>query len=82
VNKLRGVKLASVRQFGKEENHLELLLEDNDSRRRKKAIAFFRQADSFKKPLVEGEFADILATIERSSFAGKTEIRLRLIDVL
>lgn len=79
---IRGVKLASVRQFGKEENHLELLLEDNDSRRRKKAIAFFRQADSFKKPLVEGEFADILATIERSSFAGKTEIRLRLVDVL
>ncbi len=78
----RGVRLAAVKQFGKEQNHLELQLTDEWGNSRKKAVAFFRQSDSYAKPLLEGTTADILATIERSTFGGKTEIRLRLVDVL
>ncbi len=75
----KGSRIASMRQFGKEANHLELMLEDGGPA--KKAIAFFAGPASFAKPAEKGTVADILGTIERSSFGGKTEVRLRLLGI-
>lgn len=74
----RSVTLESVRMFGKSGEHLELVVADDTGR--KKAIAFFRPLDSFSLKLVPGEKRDLLAHIEESHFAGKTEIRLRLVE--
>jgi single-stranded-DNA-specific exonuclease len=75
----RNVHIASVRQFGKEANHLELVLEEGGAK--KKAIAFFATPEQFSKHPADDMHVDILGTIECSFFGGKTEIRLRLVDV-
>ncbi len=75
----RGVGIASVRQFGKEKNHLEIIFRDSKTERT--GIAFFAHAGTFSKPAVYGEKVAVVATIEQSFFAGRTTIRLRIIDI-
>ena len=79
----KDVTVVDVREFGKEKNHLELTLADSAVRGpEKKAVAFFSGLDSFSKPTVKGGKIDIVATLEKSYFAGRTTLRLRIIDVL
>ncbi len=69
-----------VKEFGKEKNHLELSF--LTSRRRPvKAIAFFKTRDSYGDVISEGKPVDVIATFEKSTFAGRTELRLRIVDV-
>jgi single-stranded-DNA-specific exonuclease len=70
-----------MKEFGKEKNHLELIFRDH-RRRPVKAIAFFKTRDSFNKLLKEGEPVNLTATFEKSTFAGRTELRLRIVDIL
>jgi len=77
----RDVTVGGVRQFGKGKEHLELQL-TSDTTGSVKAIAFFAQADSFHKPLVEGERATLVAHLEASYFMYKPDLRLRIIDVV
>jgi single-stranded-DNA-specific exonuclease len=70
-----------MKEFGKEKNHLELVFRDH-RRRPVKAIAFFKTRDSFNKELKEGTAINLLATFEKSTFAGRTELRLRIVDIL
>lgn len=74
----RNVTIESARMFGKGNEHAELTFADDTGR--KKGIAFFRTFDSFSKKPVPGEKVDVIANIEESHFAGKTEIRLRVVD--
>lgn len=76
----RNVIIESARMFGKSGEHAELVVADETGR--KKAIAFFRLLDSFSRTPILGEKIDLLAHIEESHFAGKTEIRLRIIDCI
>jgi single-stranded-DNA-specific exonuclease len=77
----QSVCVQSARMFGKEKNHLELVLSDAQGSERT-AIAFFADSDSFTKPVTEGATLDVLATIEKSYFLGRPQLRLRIVDVL
>jgi single-stranded-DNA-specific exonuclease len=72
--------VSSVRQFGKEENHLEILLGDED--KKVKAIKFFSKPESFSKVVSAGKKYNIVANLEKSDFGYRPELRLRIIDIL
>ncbi len=70
----------AVRQFGKTKEHLEVMFADADGTQ-KKAIAFFAKATSFKTPLVAGISVDLFATFDDSEYAGRKELRLKIVEV-
>ena len=45
------------------------------------AIAFFADTTTFTKRVEEGAVVDLVATIEKSYFAGRTTLRLRISDI-
>jgi single-stranded-DNA-specific exonuclease len=77
----RNVTPSKVRGFGKEESHLELEF----TRERGgplRAIAFFTRAENFESPPKVGVPTTLIATIEKSYFRNRSEIRLRIVDVV
>lgn len=76
---LVGVEIGSIRQFGKANEHLEIMVIDGTTRM--KAMQFFASPDQFTQLPVEGSRATVLATLERSSYRGVVELRLRLVDI-
>ena len=76
----RRVIIQKYKLFGKEKNHLEIIVGDGTGVERT-AIAFFSDTNSFTKPVNEGEVIDLLATMEKSYFAGRTTLRLRITDI-
>ena len=71
----------AIKEFGKEKNHLELSFL-NSKGRQIKAIAFFKTRESFNHTLSTGERINLIATFEKSTFGGKTELRLRIVDII
>lgn len=74
------IQIASVKEFGKEKNHLELSFL-NSRGKPVKAISFFKTRADFKNGLKAGDAVDLIATFEKSTFAGRTELRLRIVDI-
>lgn len=77
----RGVIIVSVEMFGKEKNHLKLVLTDAFGGRTH-AIGFFMTPESF--PLIDvssGKKIDLVATFEKSFFRGRPELRLRIVSI-
>ena len=70
-----------IKEFGKEKNHLELSFK-NSRGKIIKAIAFFKTRESFKNLLNKGDQINLTATFEKSTFAGRTELRLRIVDIV
>jgi single-stranded-DNA-specific exonuclease len=77
------IQVAGVKEFGKEKNHLELSFLSTN-KKIIKAIAFFKTRTSFsaRQDLVVGMKIDLIAVFEKSTFAGRTELRLRIIDII
>jgi single-stranded-DNA-specific exonuclease len=76
------VMIQNVKEFGKEQNHLELCFE-NSNGRPVKAIAFFKTRASYPVHILEkGVSINLLASFELSNFAGREELRLRIVDIL
>jgi single-stranded-DNA-specific exonuclease len=73
--------ITSVKEFGKEKNHLELMF-TNSRGRPVKAIAFFKTSKSYNRSITAGEKIQLTATFEKSTFAGRTELRLRIVDII
>ncbi len=73
--------ITEIKEFGKEKNHLELMFL-NSRGRPVKAISFFKTRDSFGRSLTAGEKINLIATFEKSTFAGRTELRLRIVDII
>lgn len=71
----------AVKEFGKEKNHLELSF-INSKGKIIKGIAFFKNIESYTSKLSEGERINLIATFEKSTFGGRTELRLRIVDIL
>ena len=71
----------TVKEFGKEKNHLDLGFL-NSKGKIIKAIAFFKTKESFGKILSAGDRINLVATFEKNTFGGKTELRLRIIDII
>ena len=75
---LEQVSVNKARHFGKEKNHLELSLSKSNGRL-VKAISFFYEG----APVPEANtLVTLLASLEESSFGGRNELRLRIVDIL
>ena len=70
-----------IKEFGKEKNHLELVFK-NSRGVQIKAISFFKTYNSFDPILEEGNNINLVATFEKNSFAGRDELRLRIVDII
>lgn len=78
---LEGIEVADMRQFGKEKNHLGLDFMD-ENRRKISAISFFSKPGDFSKEPKQGGKINLVASLEKSTFMNKIELRLRVIDVV
>ncbi len=75
------VTVESVRQFGKDNNHLELIFARENSRP-VKAIAFFATPGTYDVELLPGKKVNLIANFERSFFMNRPELRLRIVDMM
>jgi single-stranded-DNA-specific exonuclease len=78
---LENLEITDAGEFGKEKNHLSLSF-TNSKGDKIKAIKFFAKRESFKKELVAGKKINLLAHLEKSSFGGRRELRLRIVDIM
>lgn len=74
----RNVTPTTIKSFGKEKNHLELIF--THKLRNISAISFFSTPEDWN--IKEGVPMDLVAHIEKSMFRSREEIRLRIIDIL
>jgi single-stranded-DNA-specific exonuclease len=78
----RRVAIERIELFGKEKNHLKLFLRGEEGGS-SQAIGFFMAEKSFPHiDLAVGVSIDLIATLEKSFFRGRPELRLRIVEVL
>jgi single-stranded-DNA-specific exonuclease len=77
----RNVQPVSVRKFGKTGDHVELIFKKS-SGSKVSAIAFFGAKEKWAEKIKIDSPIDLLASIEKSMFRGRAEIRLRIVDVI
>lgn len=70
---------ARIEVFGKTKNHTKLVFDVNG--RNVEAIGFFKTPGQYNLPEVGTPF-DLIAHIESSSFMGRQQIRLRIVEVV
>lgn len=76
VFKIVNAPIKTVRQFGKENNHLEITLENGI-----KAISFFSSPSTYNlEP--NSSHCTLLANLEKSYFRDRPELRLRIVDII
>ncbi len=80
VFRIDRVQIESFKRFGKEKNHVEIMLTCPETGARIRAYDFFRSPEGFSRPLQEGMTSSIIGTIERDAFRGG--VSFRLVDVL
>ena len=74
------IKIASVKNFGKEKNHLEISFKKEDGKNIS-AIGFFMKGGEWGVELKEGEKINLVASMEKSMFRNFPELRLRIVDM-
>lgn len=82
VFRIPSVTIATMRAFGKENNHIEIQLTDDSVPTTVRAFQFFKTADDFTHPPKKDSIVHVLATLERDTFRGPYALALRIIDVL
>jgi len=78
---LKNEEIYSIKEFGKEKNHLEISFK-NSKNKIVKAIAFFKTAKDLGGVYQAGDKISLLVNFENNTFLGKTELRLRIVDVV
>lgn len=76
----RKVAPVSVRKFGKTSNHLEIVFKKSNGYKIP-AISFFDADAEWAKTWKEGDSVDLIASVEKSYFRGRPEVRLRVVEV-
>lgn len=76
----RRITPSSVRIFGKAKEHLELIF-DRKNRSPVGAVKFFAAENEWAKKVGAGSKIDLVASIEKSYFRGREDIRLRIEEV-
>lgn len=76
----RNIRPTLVKTFGKTGDHVELVFK-NSSGRKISAIAFFGAKEKWAEKIKVNSNIDLIASIEKSMFGGRAEIRLRITDV-
>ena len=71
----------SIRQFGKKNDHLELVFR-NTRGDKVSAIGFFAKPEDFENVPAVSKKVNLVASLEKSVFGGRTELRLRIVDVI
>ncbi len=77
----KNVAPATVRTFGKTNNHVELGFKKANGSPLP-AISFFGATSPWMEKVKPGQPIDLVASIEKSMFRGRPELRLRVVDVL
>ncbi len=77
---MSSVSITGVKRFGKENNHVEVLVECSATGRAMRAFDFFKSPNDFSVCPTPGLRAGVLATIERDTFRGG--LTLRIVDVV
>ena len=77
---ITGTIVTGLNRFGKEKNHVEILLECRTTGFRCRAFDFFRAPEDFTHTPVQGAEAKVLATVERDTYRGG--LALRIVDVV
>jgi len=67
-------------QFGKTGNHFELIIKNKN--KYIKALAFFKNIESFTHTPQIGESVVIIGNLERNVWLGRSEIRMKIVDVI
>ena len=75
-----GTTISAVRRFGRDGNHIELILKCDRTGSSARAFDFFKSPESFTSVPIEGKLTNLLATIERDSFRGG--LALRIVDIV
>ena len=78
---ISGAVIGSMKQFGKEKNHLELTFHKKNGKSIQ-AIGFFSDPSKYKVTLEIGKKINLIAHIEKSMFRNFPELRLRIVDVI
>lgn len=82
---LRDINISGIKEFGKEKNHLELSFKKGNGSLIN-AMGFFMDSKTFKNKDGEdikiGDKIDLIATLEKSMFRGRAELRMRIEDVV
>ena len=73
-------EIFDIRIFGKKSEHLEVVFKKKGGGK-VSAIGFFIKPDDFDTKIEVGEKVDLLANIEKSTFRGRTELRLRIVGI-
>lgn len=76
VFKIPKAEIKSVKKFGKENNHLEVVFNGGV-----KAISFFSDPASYSVLLTPGTRVSLFANLEKSFFRNQPELRLRIVDI-
>lgn len=81
----KNIKIFGIKEFGKEKNHLELSFKKGNGSLIN-AMGFFMDSKTFKNKDGEnikiGDRIDLIATLEKSMFRGRAELRMRIEDVV
>lgn len=75
VFKIKNAPIKSLKQFGKENNHLELSLGNGT-----KAISFFSDLSTYSLSSSQ-QACTLYGTLEKSYFRNRPELRLRIVDI-
>lgn len=78
---IRGAQVVAVRMFGKEQNHIEVMVGDETTTQRK-ATKFFATPRTFSREPTTGATVELLASLEESSFGGRRSLELRIVDIV
>ncbi len=76
----RKVAPVVVRKFGKTNDHVEIVFKKKNGQKIS-AIAFFGAKERWADEVREGAVMDLIASVEKSMFRGRAEIRLRVENV-
>ena len=80
VFSFKNLVICGVKKFGNGGIHLQLDFKKND-RKIVSAIGFFMSNQQGRADLKSGQTIDLAASIEKSNFRAKPEIRLRIVDI-
>lgn len=78
---LKDAEIYAVKEFGKEKNHLEVSFKSSKGVTIK-AIMFFKNIESFNGDLTIGNRISLIVHFEKNNFAGRSELRLRIVDII
>ncbi|MFA6315148.1 MAG: single-stranded-DNA-specific exonuclease RecJ [Candidatus Paceibacterota bacterium] len=77
----RNILPISIKKFGKTKDHVELIFNKKDGSK-VSAISFFGATKDWAEKIRENVRIDLIATLERSLFKGRPELRLRVVDII